>query len=104
MFDEEGRKISTTEMPLVADGTMQGLEFFLEIVELYLRQLGIELADQVALLGDGANWIWDHIPPLLQKLGCQTEQVVQILDYCHACQHLYEVGEILGSEKGKELG
>lgn len=102
VFDEEGRKISSTEMPLVADGTMQGLEFFLEIVELYLRQLGIELADQVALLGDGANWIWDHIPPLLQKLGCQTEQVVQILDYCHACQHLYEVGEILfGKKKGK---
>jgi hypothetical protein len=103
VFDEQGRKISTTEMPLVADGTMQGLEFFLELVELYLRQLGIELADEVVLLGNGAHWIWDHIPSLLQKLGSQTEKLVQILDYCHACQHLYEVGEILfGKKRGKK--
>ena len=103
VFDEQGRKMSATEMPLVADGTLQGLEFFLELVELYLSQLGISLADQVLLLGDGAHWIWDHIPSLLQKLGCQTEQIVQILDYCHACQHLYEVGELIfGKKKGKK--
>ena len=102
VFDEEGRKVSTTEMPIVADGTIQGLELFLELVELYLHQLGIELANQVVLLGDGAHWIWDHIPSLLQKLGCKGEQVTEILDYCHAVGHLYELGEALFGKKGKK--
>ena len=102
VFDEEGRKVSTTEVPIVADGTIQGLERFLELVKLYLRQFGIELAEQVVLGGDGAHWIWDHIPLLLQKLGCKAEQVTQILDYCHAVEHLYELGEALFGQKGKK--
>jgi len=35
----------------------------------------------------GAEWIWKHIPPLLEKLNCPTE-TYQLLDFYHATEHL----------------
>jgi hypothetical protein len=103
ILDEEGRKISQTDIPLIADGTLQGKEKFLKLLEMYLRQLGIARADSIVLLGDGAKWIWKNVPDLLYRLGCRPEQVTGILDNCHATQHLYKVGEALfGGTAGKK--
>jgi len=54
---------------------------------MYLVDLGINQAKQVLLIADGAEWIWKHIPSLLQKLGCQ-EETYQLLDFYHATEHL----------------
>lgn len=95
VLDEQGKKVTCTGIPLISDGTLMGIDEFIEILRLYLHELGIALAEVVVLLGDGAHWIWDHIPPLLLELGCRTEQIVQVLDYCHTVQHLYQLGEAL---------
>jgi len=103
IFDEQGRKISQIDIPLVADGTLKGIEEFMKILEMYLYQLGIDQADVVVLLGDGAKWIWNNIPDLLCQMGCSLEKIFQVLDNFHATQHLYELGEALfGGSEGKK--
>ena len=103
ILDEEGRKISQTNFPLVADGTLKGKEEFLKILEMHLHQLGIAEAESIVLLGDGAEWIWKNVPDLLYRLGCHPQQVTEILDTCHAIQHLYKIGEALfGVTAGKK--
>lgn len=102
VLDEEGRKITRTDIPLVADGTLMGLEQFMKILEMHLHQLGVAQAESIVLLGDGAKWIWNNVPGLLHQLGCRPKQIIQILDNCHATQHLYTLGEALfGGTAGK---
>ncbi len=103
VLDEHGKKLSGVDVPMGADGTLNGIGAFLNILHLFLHTLGIAQAEVVVLLGDGAHWIWDHIPPLLQQLGCRAAQIIQVLDCCHAIQHLYDVGEALFgvTKKGK---
>ncbi len=102
VLDEEGHKVTQTDIPLVADGTLLGLAEFMKILEMQLHQLGLSQAESIVLLGDGAEWIWNNVPALLQKFGCQPEQITQILDNCHATQHLYTLGEALfGTTAGK---
>jgi hypothetical protein len=102
VLDEEGHKLTRTDIPLVADGTLLGLAEFMKILEMQLHQLGLNQAESIVLLGDGAEWIWNNVPALLQKFGCRPEQITQILDNCHATQHLYTLGEALfGGTAGK---
>ena len=54
---------------------------------MYLVSLGVNQAKQVLLIADGAEWIWKHIPPLLEKLNCPLE-TYQLLDFYHATEHL----------------
>lgn len=84
--DERGRKIKT--LPVTNDGTYQDCQGFLKILEMHLVSLGIATAQQVLLIGDGAEWIWHQIPPLLHRLGCETK-TYHLLDFYHATQHLY---------------
>lgn len=48
-------------------------------------QEGLERAQQVVVLGDGAPWIWNVVSE-------QFPQAVQIVDLYHAQQHIWEVG------------
>lgn len=60
---------------------------------LYVRaQLcGLERAKMVVVIGDGAEWIWNeakmHFP-----------RSIQILDYYHACEHIYNLATVLYGE------
>ena len=85
--DEKGKKIKNGEIPIINDGTYENYQGFLKILEMYLVSLGINQAKQVLLIADGAEWIWKHIPPLLEKLNCPLE-TYQILDFYHATEHL----------------
>ena len=87
VVDENGKKIKNGEIPIINDGTYEDYQGFLKILEMYLVSLGINQAKQVLLIADGAEWIWRHIPPLLQKLGCPLE-TYQLLDFYHATEHL----------------
>ena len=104
VLDEQGRKVISVDVPLVNDGTLMGKDKFLEMLRLYLRELGIALAKVVVLIGDGAKWIWNNIPSLLKSLGCRPEQIVQILDYCHACEHVYDLGEAIFGATSQSKG
>ena len=49
-------------------------------------QCGLERAQQVVVLGDGAPWIWNLVSD-------QFPQAVQIVDLYHAKEHVWEVGQ-----------
>ena len=85
--DEKGKKNKNGEIPIINDGTYEDYQGFLKILEMYLVSLGINQARQVLLIADGAEWIWKHIPPLLEKLNCPTE-TYQLLDFYHATEHI----------------
>ena len=85
--NEEGEKVKTNEIPITNDGTYDGDQAFLQILEMHLVNLGISQAKQVLLIADGAEWIWKHIPPLLSRVGCPKE-TYQLLDFYHVTQHL----------------
>ncbi|MBE8971369.1 ISLre2 family transposase [Nostocales cyanobacterium LEGE 12452] len=92
VVDEQGKKIRTSAIPITNDGTYSGYQGFIQILEMYLVNLGISQAKQVLLIGDGAEWIWIHIPPLLKKLQC-PHQTYQLLDFYHAASHLQDFAD-----------
>ena len=66
----------------INDGTYGNYKKFLKILEMYLVSLGISQAKQILFIADGAEWIWQHIPPLLNRLGC--EKITHyLLDFYH---------------------
>ena len=87
VVDENGNKRKNGEIPITNDGTYEDYQGFLKILEMYLVDLGINQAKQVLLIADGAEWIWKHIPSLLQQLGCPSS-TYQLLDFYHATEHL----------------
>ena len=89
VLDEHG-KVSTTHRPFV-DGTPRKLPQFMTLLETYLRALQIDQAREVAVVGDGAVWIWERIPALLTRLGVAPTNIVEVLDWTHAVQNLNTV-------------
>lgn len=56
---------------------------------------GLGRARQVEALGDGAGWIWNLVDQ-------RWSQAVQVLDFYHASQHLWELGRALhGADETK---
>lgn len=51
-------------------------------------RLRIDRAAEVQLIADGATWIWNKLPVLLEQLGVSRQRTTQTLDYYHAVQHL----------------
>ncbi len=68
--DEKGKKLKNGEFPVINDGTYGNYKKLLKILEMYLVSLGISESKEILLIADGADWIWLHIPPLLNRLGC----------------------------------
>ena len=93
VVDPLGKRVNTAEIPVTNDGTYGKLQPFLELLEMHLVRLGINLASQVVLIADGAEWIWKHLPPLLQRLGCPQESTHGLLDFYHATEHLHTFAE-----------
>lgn len=56
---------------------------------------GLERARKVVLLGDGAEWIWNHIGGLLKEAVC-------IVDWYHALEHVWACGRVLHGEDTDE--
>jgi len=101
IVDEEGKKVKTNEIPITNDGTYEGYQAFLQILEMHLVSLGINQAKQVLLIADGAEWIWKHIPPLLSRLGCPKE-TYQLLDFYHVTEHLQTFADAAFNEESPE--
>ncbi|RCJ36257.1 hypothetical protein A6770_40605 [Nostoc minutum NIES-26] len=87
VVDEQGKKINNSDIPITNDGTYDGYKALLQILEAHLVYLGISQAKQVLLIGDGAEWIWRHIPPLLKRLGCPSK-TYQLYDFYHVTENL----------------
>jgi hypothetical protein len=52
---------------------------------------GLERAQRVVLLGDGAEWIWRHVGGLLREAVC-------VVDWYHALEHVWTCGRLLHGE------
>lgn len=56
---------------------------FAQLVYVEAVRRGLHTAQEVVVLADGAPWIWNHIPAF-------CDDPVEILDYYHARQHLWQ--------------
>jgi DNA polymerase III epsilon subunit-like protein len=84
--DDQGHKERTGEV--FYDGTLQSATELFTLLKLRLKQLGIAHARVLAIIGDGASWIWTGVPALLTALGLEALQVVEIVDWAHAVEKL----------------
>lgn len=64
-----GKRVNTAEIPVTNDGTYGKLQPFLELLEMHLVRLGINLASQVVLIADGAEWISETYPSTTATSG-----------------------------------
>jgi hypothetical protein len=71
--------------------TLERSEAFGEQVYALAFDRGVQKADDVACLGDGAAWIWN-------SFSHHYPDAVQILDYYHASEHLDDVAKAWYSE------
>ena len=87
VVDESGR-LSKEFAPLI-DGTMDGPDAIFGLIRYYLLALGIQQADRVLFVTDGARWIWDRVPTLWRELGLPPERCYERVDFYHVVEHLY---------------
>jgi len=92
VVDENGKQ-STSFSPVV-DGLIQGPNAMFALLKQYLKQLDIQKADQLLFISDGATWIWNRIPSLIQDLGIEDERVHLLIDFFHAVQHLHKAASL----------
>lgn len=55
-------------------------------------QAGVHRAKEVVVLGDGAPWIWNYA-------AVHYPGAIQIVDYWHACQHIWELAKAQYGER-----
>ena len=73
----------------------------MELLETYLVRLGIKKTSEVILVGDGAPWIWERIPNLLEKVGGSGLKITEVIDWTHAKQNLRKALDLLPKKKAK---
>ena len=54
----------------------------------YARQIGLNAADTVLFIADGAPWIWQHSQRLIAALGRSPTPVLGLIDCYHAATQL----------------
>ena len=83
---DDGRP-SQTWAPII-DGTLRGPQAVFALLLSYARQIGLNAADKVLFIADGAPWIWRRIPRLIAALGLSPTQVLGLIDFYHAAKQL----------------
>ncbi len=58
-------------------------------VEGLLRLVGLSSASVVEFISDGAEWIWNRVEGLFERLGLDGARLRLVLDYYHACEHVH---------------
>lgn len=67
---------------------------------LIARKRGVEEAQQIVVLGDGAGWIWNRIAFMFSP-----EKTTKIVDFYHASEYIWDAGNIVfGKETIKAKG
>ena len=102
VVDDQG-KLEKSFTPLI-DGCIRinQPDVLFQMLAGYLRSLGIENADQVLFVADGARWIWKRIPVLVKQLGLDPNRVHELIDFYHAVEHLGKVAELRKKWSAKE--
>lgn len=90
-LDANGKLIR--EIPPIYDATLGNIDNFFDLLELYLQQLDLAIADRVVFCADGAPCLWNRIPELMDRLG--VTHWYEALDYTHAKQNLNQIAEMI---------
>ena len=70
------------------------VEQFARAAYLVARKRGVEAAEQIVVLGDGAKWIWNRIAVLFPR-----PKTTEILDFYHASEYIWDAGNtVFGKE------
>lgn len=69
----------------------EDVETFGRLVRCGAHRQGLETAQRVVVVGDGAGWIW-------RLAGWRFGRAVQVLDLWHAAEHLWAAGRVLYEE------
>jgi hypothetical protein len=93
-LDEHGRMKPDTQ-PWI-EGTFQGPNELMELLAFYLHRLGAAQAEHVVFACDGAEWIWNRLSWVEQKVGLKAEATTHVLDLCHALHHVSSALDALG--------
>ena len=89
-FDKRGE--ANSDKRYVA--SLQGRDAFAKRVWQMIESTGADKAEQVAWLGDGAEWVWSVKEEILPH-------AVEILDFFHANDHLWTVAKAVWGENSK---
>jgi len=100
VVDAEG-KLDRSFMPII-DALIQGPDAIFNLLHAYLSQLNLSEADRILFIADGAPWIWNRIPDLIKRLGLESDQVHQLIDFYHAVEHLGKVASLRKSWSSKQ--
>lgn len=91
-LDDQGR--TDNDWTPIHDATLGDADAVFELLEASLRALPIDQAKRVVFLGDGAEWIWPRVEQLIWTVGIAPDRAVQILDYFHNTQHLWQLVQL----------
>jgi hypothetical protein len=92
VVDETGQQ-QRSFAPLI-DGVLQGPNTLFAMLASYLQALDIAAADQILFVSDGAKWIWNRLPDLLETLNLDGQNVHLLIDFYHAVEHLNQVSSL----------
>lgn len=96
VLDDNGN-MDHTWVPII-DGLLQhhgrAPDAIFELIRYYLSNLDIDQADRVMFVADGARWIWLRVTSLFSSLGLRADQVVELVDFYHAVEHLSKVADL----------
>ncbi len=84
------------------EGTMKGPDAIFGLIKFYLSRLNIAKADKILFVADGARWIWNRVPELVEEFGIAPEKFYSLLDFYHAVEHLAKVADLRKGWKASE--
>ena len=99
MVDANGRQDDSFS-PLI-DATMGGPNAAFALLESYLKRLSLK-AVKIVFVSDGAKWIWKRVNKLFEQLSIKISEVMLLLDYYHATQHLNDMASAKRGWKDSE--
>ena len=85
-IDVKGNKDRKHE--LVYDGTIQSNDMLFSLLKMRLKQMGIEHAELLVIIGDGATWIWKGAGEIRACLDLEKIKTFEIVDFAHSVSKL----------------
>jgi hypothetical protein len=87
---KKSRKNSEEPPPVVEKkhyvGTFSGADKLMELTQIEYHRMGLDKADLVQIIGDGADWIWNRA----KAFQGTNQEIVCTLDIYHAREYLNE--------------
>ena len=90
-LDENGRR--KKKGLCIYGGTMGQADECFELLAAYLCYVGAHLAEEVVILGDGAEWIWNRVDDLVKKVAINRSKVTEVVDFYHVVERLHEIAK-----------